>query len=111
MPVGQPSTMYVGPASGNVWKTTNAGLTWQPVFDQESAFAAGDIAVAPSNPNIVWVGTGEAQPRHSGVTQGSAGRQEPLAGVTSPHGVPITGASSRGLAGETRVCGRALRAP
>jgi photosystem II stability/assembly factor-like uncharacterized protein len=60
------STIYVGPGGGNVWKTTNNGMTWAPVFEHESAFAIGDISVAPSNPNIVWVGTGEVQPRHSG---------------------------------------------
>jgi photosystem II stability/assembly factor-like uncharacterized protein len=73
VPVGHPHTMYVGPASGNVWKTTNAGLTWQAVFEHESAFAVGDIAVAPSNPDVVWVGTGEAQPRHSGYAYAGTG--------------------------------------
>lgn len=66
VPAGSHNTIYVGPGAGNVWKTTNNGLTWQPIFDHESAFAVGDIAVAPSNPDIVWVGTGEVQPRHSG---------------------------------------------
>ena len=60
------STIYVGPGAGNLWKTTNNGMTWEPIFEHESAFAIGDIAVAPSNPDIVWVGTGEVQPRHSG---------------------------------------------
>ena len=60
------STFYVGPGGGNVWKTTNNGMTWEPVFEHESAFAIGDIAVAPSNADVVWVGTGEVQPRHSG---------------------------------------------
>jgi len=60
------STIYVGPGAGNVWKSTNNGMTWDPLFEHESAFAIGDIAVAPSNANIVWVGTGEVQPRHSG---------------------------------------------
>ena len=60
------STFYVGPGAGNVWKTTDNGMTWRPIFENESAFAIGDIAVAPSNPDVVWVGTGEVQPRHSG---------------------------------------------
>ncbi|HQR36564.1 MAG TPA: hypothetical protein PLK30_27815, partial [Blastocatellia bacterium] len=60
------STIYAGPGAGNVWKSVNNGMTWQPIFENESAFAIGDIAVAPSNPEIVWVGTGEVQPRHSG---------------------------------------------
>jgi photosystem II stability/assembly factor-like uncharacterized protein len=66
-------TLYVGPGAGNVWKTTDNGMTWQPVFDHESAFAIGDIAVAPSNSDIVWVGTGEAQPRHSGPSYAGTG--------------------------------------
>lgn len=68
-----PSTMYVGPGAGNVWKTTNNGITWTPIFEHESAFAIGDIAVAPSNPDVVWVGTGEVQPRHSGPTFAGTG--------------------------------------
>ncbi len=66
VPAPGSSTIYVGPGGGNVWKTTNNGMTWEPIFEHESAFAIGDIAIAPSNPDIVWVGTGEVQPRHSG---------------------------------------------
>jgi photosystem II stability/assembly factor-like uncharacterized protein len=66
VPAGSRNTIYVGPGAGNVWKTTNNGLTWTPIFDKESAFAVGDIAIAPSNPEIVWVGTGEVQPRFAG---------------------------------------------
>ncbi len=66
IPPGNTGTIYVGISSGNLWKTENNGLTWRPVFEQESAFAMGDVAVAESDPNVVWVGTGEAQPRFSG---------------------------------------------
>lgn len=66
VPARGSSTMYVGPGAGNVWKTTDNGMTWTPIFEHESAFAIGDIAVAPSNQNIVWVGTGEVQPRFDG---------------------------------------------
>jgi hypothetical protein len=66
VPPGSRNTIYVGPSAGNVWKTTNSGLTWQPIFEHQSAFAVGDISVAPSNADVVWVGTGEVQPRHSG---------------------------------------------
>lgn len=55
----RPKTIYVGYASGGVWKTTNAGTTWQPVFDDESFASIGDVAVAPSDHDVVWVGTGE----------------------------------------------------
>ncbi|HEX5474495.1 MAG TPA: hypothetical protein VFX12_07545 [Vicinamibacterales bacterium] len=60
-----PATIYAGGA-GNLWKTVNNGITWTPIFDHEDAFAIGDVAVAPSDPNIVWVGTGEVQPRYDG---------------------------------------------
>ena len=56
---GRPSTIYVGVGSGNLWKTSNNGTTWTPIFEKESTFTIGDVAVAPSNPDIVWVGTGE----------------------------------------------------
>src|SRR6184192_1771451 len=56
---------YIGAATGGVWKTTNNGTTFQPIFDTYSRGSIGDIAIAPSNPNIVWVGTGEANNRQS----------------------------------------------
>ncbi|MFN8062366.1 MAG: hypothetical protein U0Q12_24655 [Vicinamibacterales bacterium] len=61
----QPSTIYVGSASGGVWKTTNRGTTWAPVFDDQGTASIGDIAIAPGNPDLVWVGTGEANNRQS----------------------------------------------
>jgi photosystem II stability/assembly factor-like uncharacterized protein len=61
-----PSTIFVGTASGGVFKTVNNGVTWTPVFDRDgSALSIGDIAIAPSDPNIIWVGTGEANNRQS----------------------------------------------
>lgn len=59
IPRGSQSTIYVGAGSGNLWKTVNNGTTWEPIFEKESTFAIGDVEVAPSDPNIVWVGTGE----------------------------------------------------
>jgi len=50
---------YVASASGGVWKTINGGTTWEPIFDHQGSASIGDIAVAPSNPDILWVGTGE----------------------------------------------------
>lgn len=58
-PAGDPSTIYVGVGSGNLWKTVNNGTTWTPIFENESSFSIGAVAVAPSDPNILWVGTGE----------------------------------------------------
>lgn len=60
-----PNIVYVGTASGGVWKTTNNGTTWEPVFDKEGVSTIGDIAIAPSDPSVVWVGTGEPNNRQS----------------------------------------------
>jgi len=60
-----PNIVYVGTASGGVWKTTNNGTTWEPVFDKEGVSTIGDIAIAPSDPSIVWVGSGEPNNRQS----------------------------------------------
>ena len=56
---------YVASASGGVWKTVNGGTTWEPIFDRQGSASIGDIAVAPSNPDIIWVGTGEANNQRS----------------------------------------------
>src|ERR1043166_5905871 len=63
--VGQPDTFYFGSVGGGVWKTMNAGRTWNPIFDSASSASIGAIGVAASNPNIVYVGTGEADMRDS----------------------------------------------
>ncbi|MDJ0710823.1 MAG: hypothetical protein QNJ14_10550 [Woeseiaceae bacterium] len=54
-----PSTWYVGVGSGGVWKTVNAGTTWEPIFDNEGSYSIGCITLDPNDPNTVWVGTGE----------------------------------------------------
>lgn len=60
-----PNIVYVGTASGGVWKTTNNGTTWEPVFDKEGVSTIGDIAIAPLDPGVVWVGSGEPNNRQS----------------------------------------------
>src|SRR5882672_9404089 len=60
-----PSTFYVGAATGGLWKTVNNGTTFEPLFDEQGSTSIGDIAIAPSDPNIVWVGTGEPNNRQS----------------------------------------------
>ena len=60
-----PNIVYVGTASGGVWKTVNNGTTWEPVFDKEGVSTIGDIAIAPSDPSVVWVGSGEPNNRQS----------------------------------------------
>lgn len=59
------NTWYIGAASGGVWKTTNAGSSWTSIFDDQPTLNIGSIAIQQSNPNIVWVGTGEGNPRNS----------------------------------------------
>lgn len=61
----RPNTVYLGAASGGVWKTENGGMNWSPVFDEQPTLNVGSIAIQQSNPSIVWVGTGEGNPRNS----------------------------------------------
>ncbi len=60
-----PDIIYVGAATGGVWKSVNGGLTWTPIFDDQPVAAIGAVAVFQGNPGIVWVGTGEGNPRNS----------------------------------------------
>ncbi len=63
--VADPRTIYVGSATGGVWKSVDGGLTWKPVFDDQPASSIGAVAIFQPNPDIVWVGTGEGNPRNS----------------------------------------------
>jgi len=66
-----PNIIYVGAAEGGLWKSTNGGLTWTPIFDDQPVASIGAIAINQANPDTVWVGTGEAAPRNSvGVGRG-----------------------------------------
>ncbi|MHB8425142.1 MAG: WD40/YVTN/BNR-like repeat-containing protein, partial [Gammaproteobacteria bacterium] len=67
---GNPNLYYVGAAAGGVWKTTDGGNAWNNVFSHGDSASIGAIALAPSNPNLVWVGTGEANPRNDMVDGG-----------------------------------------
>jgi len=62
---GQPNTFYFGSVGGGVWKSTNSGRTWNPIFDSQHVASIGAIAVAPSNPDVIYVGSGEADMRDS----------------------------------------------
>ncbi|MGQ0650459.1 MAG: WD40/YVTN/BNR-like repeat-containing protein [Gemmatimonadaceae bacterium] len=57
--IGDRTTYYAGAASGGLWKTTDGGVTWRPIFDDQPVSSIGSVATAPSDPNVVWVGTGE----------------------------------------------------
>ena len=57
--------MYVGTASGGLWKSESGGIKWEPIFDDQNAASIGDVAVDPTNPDVIWVGTGEGNPRNS----------------------------------------------
>jgi hypothetical protein len=60
-----PNIVYVATASGGVFKTVNGGISWKPVFDDQPVSSIGDVTVSQSEPDVVWVGTGEANNRQS----------------------------------------------
>ncbi|MGB9428864.1 MAG: hypothetical protein WCC11_03145 [Gammaproteobacteria bacterium] len=78
---GNPNIYYVGAASGGVWKSSDGGDTWNAVFSHSDSASIGAIAVAPSNPNLLWVGTGEANIRNDTIT-GAGVYYSPDAGKT-----------------------------
>ena len=92
---GNPNIYYAGAASGGIFKTTDGGNYWKPIFDSEDALSIGFIAVAPSDPNVVWVGTGEPNIR-SHISMGKGVYRSTDAGKTwSFLGLENTGRVSR----------------
>lgn len=63
--ISDPDIMYAGTASGGLWKSTSGGIQWESVFDKESTASIGAVAIQQSNPSVIWVGTGEGNPRNS----------------------------------------------
>jgi photosystem II stability/assembly factor-like uncharacterized protein len=92
---GDPLTCYVGASSGGVWKSSDGGYSWRPVFDDQLAQSVGALAIAPSDPNVVWAGTGEAFIR-SNVSIGNGVYKSTDAGKTWKHmGLEKTGRIGR----------------
>ena len=60
-----PDIMYVGTASGGIWKSTSGGIKWEPIFEKEATASIGAVAIQQSNPSVIWAGTGEGNPRNS----------------------------------------------
>ena len=60
-----PDVMYVGTASGGLWKSTSGGIKWEPIFEEELTASIGAVEIQQSNPSVIWVGTGEGNPRNS----------------------------------------------
>lgn len=63
--VSNPAIIYVGAATGGIWKSTSGGVTWEPVFDDQPVSSIGAVSIFQRNPSIVWAGTGEGNPRNS----------------------------------------------
>ena len=97
---GNPAVYYFGADGGGVWKTTDGGTVWKPIFDKESAAPIGAMALAPSNPNIIYVGTG-VNSVHTDISYGNGVYKSTDAGETWQH---------LGLV-ETRHIGRILVDP
>jgi photosystem II stability/assembly factor-like uncharacterized protein len=97
---GEPNTFYFGAVSGGVWKTTDAGRTWTPIFDRQPVASIGALAVSSSDPNTIYVGTGEADMR-SDITFGAGVYKSTDAGQNWTY---------LGL-GDTRQIGRVLIDP
>jgi photosystem II stability/assembly factor-like uncharacterized protein len=93
---GDPSTYYAGAASGGVWKSIDGGNRWTPIFDKQLAAAIGALAVAPSDPSVVWAGTGEAWAIRDSDVMGNGIYKSTDAGKTwTSMGLPETGRIGR----------------
>tara|TARA_B100000767_G_scaffold275771_1_gene315352 strand:+ start:2049 stop:5240 length:3192 start_codon:yes stop_codon:yes gene_type:complete len=63
--ISNPNIIYVGTASGGLWKSSSGGVTWSPIFNDQVTASVGSVAIQQSNPDVIWVGTGEGNPRNS----------------------------------------------
>jgi len=95
--VGDPNIIYAGAASGGIWKTTDGGTHWTPIFDDKEVSSVSALAVAASDPNVVWAGTGETFIR-SNISIGNGIYKSTDAGKTWQHmGLEATGRIARVL--------------
>jgi photosystem II stability/assembly factor-like uncharacterized protein len=78
------TTFYFGAADGGVWKTDNAGVTWKPLFEHQGSASIGALALAPGNPDVIWVGTGQIQQRWD-IVEGDGVYRSTDAGQTWQH--------------------------
>src|SRR5947209_1526883 len=93
---GNPAIYYAGAASGGIWKSTDGGNTFAPIFDSQPVMAIGSLALAPSDPNIVWAGTGEPWAIRDSDVMGDGVYKSTDAGATWTHmGLDETGRISR----------------
>ena len=79
----KPGTMYVAFGSGNLWKTINNGMSWKPIFNDVPSIGIGDIAIAPSNKDIIYVGTGESLKKGRNFTMPGTGIYKSIDGGES----------------------------
>jgi photosystem II stability/assembly factor-like uncharacterized protein len=91
--LSEPDIIYAGTASGGVWKSTSGGIDWKPIFDEEATQSVGALAINQYNPSVVWVGTGEGNPRNSHNSGGGiyrsldAGRNWQLMGLEATRNI------------------------
>src|SRR3982751_98934 len=81
-------TMYAATRSGGLWKTTNAGTTWTPVSDSVGVAAVGAVAIAPSNANVVWMGTGDQANARSSYSGKGVFKSTDAGATWQPMGLP-----------------------
>jgi photosystem II stability/assembly factor-like uncharacterized protein len=80
----KPHIYYVATASGNAWKTVNAGVTWTPIFDDKASYSIGCMTIDPNNPHVIWLGTGENNSQRS-VAYGDGVYKSPDGGKSWQH--------------------------
>ena len=88
------TTLYVGAASGGVWKSEDGGTTFRPIFDKQPVMSIGEIALDPTNPQVVWVGTGESWTRNSVSVGGGVYKSTDGGETWELMGLPTTDTSS-----------------